>query len=651
MSKQQLQHVTGLRGLAIMLVVLYHALPGICPNGFLGVDVFFVISGYFLIGRQLQDNSGFSLREYAKRRAARVLPPYLGLILLVILGSVLVFAGADIASSGKLEKACLTATGNWYLDANSGSYFSASTRTYPLMHLWYMGVLLQAYALFGLLFWVWRAARLGRRVRMATLCAIGLASVVAAHLQLNSTWLQMHGGCYYWTCARLWEFAFGGMLALLPPAQPGKGASATLALSCALLAVLAFCPVKQAFLYNGVGALLGGAAIWAGRACPGGRLLENRAMLWLGEISFALYLVHWPLICGGEYLLRESLQPIHALPLLCLVLLCAWVFFRCLEKPRFKLWVPAALYLLCCGLHREVGTLSSGGRLNAVPVPETSLATLENVPLDSALYEGASGIVPNLWSQGAPPEPLLQWIGDGSEAPDFVVMGDSHAFDLAAGMDALSSRNGWHGVFLGSYVVPFWGCDSGMRGAKVGPGNYCDKEKMLAVMDWLRLQPSIKTVVIAQFWQSRMAPHTLWSGVASPDTLEEVAEWRAREFQDFCRRLDECGKRVLVLTDSPTIPAASPHRVLRAGRLHHMSEACVPSLCRSRQDYQNKNARFNAHLDKLQESGCCRVFHREGNFFRTDVFYSLVDGELMHRDSHHLTQKGAAKSLEGMSLK
>lgn len=650
MSKQWLQHVAGLRGLAIFLVVLYHALPGICPNGFLGVDVFFVISGYFLVGRQLEAGAGFNVLEYAGRKAARLLTPYLALILLALVGSLLVFAGTELAGSIPLEKACLLGTGNVYLDANSGSYFSASTRNYPLMHLWYMGVLLQAYAVFGLLFWIWERVHAGKRARVATLCIICACSLIAAHLQIIPAWRAVHGGCYYWTCTRLWEFAIGGLLVLLPPAKAGGRAAAVVALSCAFLVLLSFLPLRNGFLYNGAGALLGSAVVWAGRGCPGNRLLENRALLWLGGISFALYLVHWPLICYAEYILRGPLQPMQALVLAAFMLPCAYVFFRCVERPRFGLWVPVLLYALCIGLHVKVGKLSHSGRLNAVPVQGETIARLDEVPQGSPYYDGTAGIAPNQWSQGEPPGPLLQVIGDGTREADFAVIGDSHAFDLAAGLDAIAGRNGWHGIFLNSYVVPFWGYSFGTRGGREAPGNFCDEEKQRAVLAWLKRQPSIKRVLLTQYWRCRMTPHTKWNGEHSPGTLEGIVEWRARELGDFCRRIQECGKEVLVLTDMPEIPAASPFRVLRASRFHHLDETCIPSLCCSRQDYERTDALFNACLDALQEAGACRVFHREHRFLKSGCYNSMSNGTLMNRDSHHLTQEGAAMSLEGLPM-
>lgn len=100
----------------------------------------------------------------------------------------------------------------------------------------------------------------------------------------------------------------------------------------------------------------------------------------------------------------------------------------------------------------------------------------------------------------------------------------------------------------------------------------------------------------------------------------------------------------------PEIPAASPFRVLRASRFHHLDETCIPSLCCSQQDYERTDALFNACLDALQEAGACRVFHREHRFLKSGCYNSMSNGTLMNRDSHHLTQEGAAMSLEGLPM-
>lgn len=339
----------GLRAIAVIAVILYHAGIGWLPGGFLGVEVFFVISGYLitaLLLNEWQRNLALDFRAFWIRRARRLLPA-LYLLLLVFLAFAVIRLPDQVARLRGDALASFFYVLNWFYIFRQQSYFEAIGRPSLFQHLWSLAIEEQYY-----LFWPPLLA-LGLRVLSRRRLLVALLIAAAA----SSLWMAFlyrpgvdPSRVYYGTDTRASGLLLGSALAVgWAPWQPSKWATRTLiawldraGIGALLVLLILFLRVdqSQAFLYRGGFALLGlaTAALIAGTIAPGARilplLLDNRPLRWIGERSYSLYLWHWPIFT----VTRPQLDlPLDGIPLLIvrlgLTLLCASLSYRYVERP------------------------------------------------------------------------------------------------------------------------------------------------------------------------------------------------------------------------------------------------------------------------------------------------------------------------------
>lgn len=301
--------VQGLRGVAVALVVIEHAKLAL-PGGFVGVDVFFVISGFVItsmVVRDLASDAGFSLRRFSIRRANRLLPAAGVVLAVTAIGTALLLSpfGTQQQSAGTGVAAALGMS-NIALYFISADYFSEHVQSNPFLHTWSLGVEEQFYVLFPLLLCV--AWRVGRSRRSTLFWCITVVAVVSFSVSLVFSFSAVLPGianpsqfAFYMTPTRAWEFAVGAALALWS-ARARWHAVHPVAVALGLILIAASAVwIEPGGAYPGTAALLpvtGTALVLAGgaRHNPVSGLLAQRPLAWLGDVSYSLYLWHWPLL-------------------------------------------------------------------------------------------------------------------------------------------------------------------------------------------------------------------------------------------------------------------------------------------------------------------------------------------------------------------
>lgn len=341
--------VAALRVLALASVVVYHYWPTALPGGFVGVDVFFVISGFLITShviREIDETGRLRLRRFWLRRAARLLPSALTVVATVSLVAPLVLPVIDRDQTAVQQLSSVLLVQNWALLLQSVDYLTAGAAPTALEHYWSLSAEEQFYALWPLA--LAGAAAAGRVARVDRRRMLGVVLVlIVASLALSVQMTQAApGAAYFNTFVRAWEFLGGALLCFLP--QPGaKGRRALVLLGSGLLAT-ALVVITPDLAFPGwlaavpvVGAML---VIAAGSPAPGSataRVCASAVVDWIATRSYAIYLWHWPVlvfapaVVGGSGAPRP-LSAVSLLIVLAVALVLAEATHRLVER-RFRM--------------------------------------------------------------------------------------------------------------------------------------------------------------------------------------------------------------------------------------------------------------------------------------------------------------------------
>ena len=357
MAKAGLAHparrpdIDGLRAVAVLSVVAYHAWPAAVPWGFIGVDIFFVISGYLITTILLENlaSGRFAFAEFYERRVRRIFPALAVVLAATYAAGLFLLLPSEMATLGTHVAAGGGFVANLLLWSESG-YFDAAAASKPLLHLWSLGVEEQFYIAWPLVLWLLR-----RRPR-------ALAAACFAFPLASFAWgcLEIHGdrvGAFYSPLARIWEILAGGSLAWIVANRPawleGRGGLAsTGALVCFVVA--AGC-IDEGRVFPGAWALAPVACAWlciaAGPAAwLNARVLAHPAMVAVGLVSYPLYLWHWPLLTYARLAQEGAASAESRVAAIAAAFVLAWATWRFVEAPlrfgargRMKAWLLAAV--------------------------------------------------------------------------------------------------------------------------------------------------------------------------------------------------------------------------------------------------------------------------------------------------------------------
>jgi len=333
--------IDGLRAVAVLSVVAFHAFPEWIKGGFIGVDVFFVISGYLIstIIYENLDRGTFSFTEFYLRRVKRIFPA-----LLLVLVSCYAFGwfsllGDEYMQLGKHIAGGAGFVSNLVLWSESG-YFDNAADTKPLLHLWSLGVEEQFYIFWPLLLWF------SYRVRLDLLSIGILVALLSFGLNLHQVKVDAIAD-FYSPQTRFWELMLGSILAWVTLYKPNFTAanaprlerwSSTMSVVAALLLAFGFWHIDKRLGFPGKWALVpvlsavllifAGPGAWVNRV-----ILSNRIAVWIGLISFPLYLWHWPLLTYARILhSKVPAAPVRGAIVLVSIVL-AWLTYRLVERP------------------------------------------------------------------------------------------------------------------------------------------------------------------------------------------------------------------------------------------------------------------------------------------------------------------------------
>lgn len=333
-SKLYRPDIDGLRAIAVMSVVTFHAFPQVVPGGFIGVDIFFVISG-FLITRILikSINNPRLILDFYIRRVNRIVPALLLVLSTSLAIGYLSLMDDEFQQLGKHATAAAGFSSNFLLWSESG-YFDTPAETKILLHLWSLGIEEQFYLIWPLLLFLFRSSR------PATAIIILIGATVSFFVNLRMT-PNNNSMAFYFPHTRFWELLTGGTLAYWASHFQNLQCNITrnvASFSGLSLLALGFYIIDRTIPYPGAWALIpvtgaclviiSGQDSWLNQ-----RLLSNRLLVGIGLASYPLYLWHWPLLAFSRIIGSRPPNWEIRLVLMLLALALAWATYRFIERP------------------------------------------------------------------------------------------------------------------------------------------------------------------------------------------------------------------------------------------------------------------------------------------------------------------------------
>jgi peptidoglycan/LPS O-acetylase OafA/YrhL len=347
---------------AVGLVVLNHAALGPFKGGYVGVDVFFVISGYLISGLIIEDcaQGRFSFASFYERRVRRILPALLATILATTLFAMLVMPPTELRDFIRTLPPATFFYANFHM-AGLGGYFAPETDNVPLMHLWSVAVEEQFYIVFPALCLV------VYRIRPAAIHAVFVVLAVASLAYASVRLASVPDRAYFGTLERVWELLLGAccrpLVGRVPEGGVWRGVAGSLGLLLILTAALTFDASTAMPGYVGLVPCVGAGLVLLGGIKGGrglARLLETAPFVRLGRWSYSVYLWHWPLLVACSYYAPDGMSDVTRSIVLAVILAVSALSYRFIETPFRHAGgpIPFALFARLAGATVVLLTLS-----------------------------------------------------------------------------------------------------------------------------------------------------------------------------------------------------------------------------------------------------------------------------------------------------
>lgn len=638
-TDRKLDYLQGLRAIAVTAVLLFHLWPSVFPGGYVGVDVFFVISGYLMTAMLLRDldRSGrVHVLDFLVRRMRRLVPAAALVIIAVALASPLLPSTRLSLTSQEIVASAFFVE-NWLLSHRAVDYLASEQSAGVLQHYWSLGVEGQFYLIWPLC--ILAGAFLSRRRWPMTAWLLILFSAGYA----LSIWLSYRNppAAYFATHVRFWEFVVGGLIA---SARLRDGAysrlSAVLAWSGLVAIVATVFLLDRAVPFPGWIALVpcvaAGLLIAYGGSPSVAWFLGSRPIAFIGDISYSIYLWHWPLIVFWQSIAPESFGVSARIAIMLLSVLLAVVSKIIVEDPFRRPWtlpVNAQGALAGAGIVM-LATATAVIPLTLLLQQRTAVA---DTPDLAGFYPGALALTAGaaVPSPAPPPRPSPELAmrdmpianRDGCQIfdaelkacnygrPDgsfhIVVIGDSHAAQLSDAFDIVAKENGWRYTHMSKAQCPFIGAEI-INYKTRRPFDECSAWNDEAMKRIVEMKPDV--VIPVQSWRYLLAPDGKFDLDAFTDAL--VDRWTALATE---------GIAVIPVRDTPKFGGSAPECIAegqtdcdrrRSAIVHPADEEAVAIAAK----------RLNLPTIDLTDGICEKIVCR-----------AIVGNVIAWRDSNHLT--------------
>lgn len=650
MSPVYRKDIDGLRAIAVLAVVLNHAkIPGF-SGGYVGVDIFFVISGFLITGiilREIAENK-FTFSGFYERRIRRIIPALLGVVLFVIAGSFILFDAQKIQMAGK----SLIATMLFYSNINfwmEAGYFDAPSQSKPLLHTWSLAVEEQFYIFFPLFMVL--SHTYAQRYKKTAIMLLLLSSLILSIYQVH----QDQTSAFYLTQFRIWELLTGSLLAVgVSQNTLTSTASNALGITGLLFTTAPMLLYTENTSFPGVSAIppvIGTMLIMYSNGVREnlvGKILKQPVLVFFGKISYSLYLWHWPIFIFAKYYLIRPMNFSETSMILFLTIVISTISWKFIETPfrsREKLKTKtifslaaastAIIVTIAGSMYYLDGTLLAAGitKSNGVERDNQWLSSLKKCDINTI---------------DQPDDILTCPIGSKTSPKTFMVWGDSHAPTIfGKGGDNAAKENKTAGVITYSISCPPY------LGITVDPPNGeipCDQYNNM-VIKYLERHLEIKTVILvsrATFYLEG-TPYKQEEAVQI-NLVDNLDESHADSDSETLTRigltrtiqaLQKLGRNVVIVTPIPEIGYDVPSVNFIATRTGRDANTLIaPTL----EEYLARSSRIHALLNELEQEfgivliepwkilcqdGICRVAIHQTPLYLDDDHLSSYGSEFL----------------------
>lgn len=569
--------IQGLRALAVSLVVIFHLWPGALTGGFVGVDVFFVISGY-LITAHLVANPPRTVRDLASfwgRRIRRLLPAAFLVLLVTAVAARILAPSTQWAAIAREIIASALYVENWALASASVDYLAAENAPTPSQHFWSLSVEEQFYLFWPLVILAgfWLARKWGANATVLTgFVMLGLAAVSLA-VSVHTT-ASEPASAYFITPARIWELAVGGLVAVIGPwaaprlAGPVRILLAWTGIAGILLAGFTYDGATPFPGYTALLPVLGTALVILpaaqDRLSPT-HLLRAKPLQWLGDVSYSVYLWHWPLIMLLPYATGGERGWLENAVIVVLTVVLAWLTKTCVEDkfrsahpsgrltPTYRFAAAGMIALTVLG-SAQLGEVHYRQQMAGEQLEElkkggdgclgaAAIASGDECPPDNRMIpepavaknDRSDAYRDNCWSNEPFTERPVCTYGNGDI--EIALVGNSHAGHWLPALQVLAERHNWTiTTFLVSRCNP--------TDAQLEFDTDEMTENCHAYGEWVMEQTKGKAfdLVITSERQSVPVHGTSWETTEAP---------AVEGYKSYLKQWADAGTKVLVIKDPP----------------------------------------------------------------------------------------------------
>lgn len=635
----------GLRAVAILPVLFFHADLTLFRGGFIGVDVFFVLSGFFMARVIMGDleRGSFSFSQFYLRRMRRILPALFSMMAVTAVAAWFLLMPKELMYFADSLRAAALFASNILFESESG-YFDIAAEAKPLLHTWSLSIEEQFYIVFPIA--LFAAHKFARQHLTRIVLVVALLSFCA------SSWAVFYSPekAFYLLHFRVWELLAGALVAFAPRPQYTPVVARALSLvgiAGILLAVFLYTadtPFPGA--YAALPVLSTALVIHA--ACKDGLpalLLSNPASVFIGRISYSLYLWHWPLIVFFRYMLGHDLTIANSIQIILLSFAFAYLSWRFIEQPaRYGSWASSRTLIFGLSGSAVVAAISFAyvvrdfdGAPMRLPDPVSALyaATYDQGPFFSEdCFADSDG-------KGQPVSSIHQGrlcpMGAGEkDRTKFLVWGDSHAAAIAPAIDGAARRSGTSGMFVGRASCP------PLPDAAFGPPlvvNRC-KDFNAAVLELIERE-RFPFVFLVGYWpkyvhQAELAGEGIFFDPKVVPPLEDWSQPVRASLDATIARFAQQGTRVILVQDVPEMGFDVPEALARA-RMTGRSIDVAPSLHFT----QKRQALARRVLAQSAETSGSLLVDPLKAVCDATRCHAMIDGTVLYRDGNHLSAKGA----------